>query len=128
MRCEVLCTLLGVFIKYCDVHAVARFRGNRGSCLSNDWWMFSLRRCLLFRPPRGDIPRTRVQFSRVPREFSSEFREFEFGELKSWGVVGRLSWNLRRRGIDGKGCRNSVVVEPRLRIRASLVSSSTEVL
>jgi hypothetical protein len=53
---------------YCDVHAVARFRGNRGGCLSNDWWMFprnpfqervsSLRRRLLFRPPRGHIFRT----------------------------------------------------------------------
>jgi hypothetical protein len=55
--------------------------------------MFSLR-CLLFRPPRGDIPRTGVQFSSVPREFRVQrvqSSSAEFGELKSWGVVGRLN-------------------------------------
>jgi hypothetical protein len=26
--------------RYCDVHAVACFRGNKGGCLSNDYWMF----------------------------------------------------------------------------------------
>jgi hypothetical protein len=25
---------------YCDVHAVARFRGNKGGYLGNDYWMF----------------------------------------------------------------------------------------
>jgi hypothetical protein len=44
--------------RYCDVHAVARFRGNRWGCLSNDWWMFSLRRCLISGPTRGHIPRS----------------------------------------------------------------------
>jgi hypothetical protein len=28
---------------------------------------------------------------RVPREFRVQCSEFEFGELKSWGVFGRLS-------------------------------------
>jgi hypothetical protein len=52
----------------CDVHAVARFRGNKGGYLSIDYWMFpwnpfqervfSLRMCLLCRPSRGHIFRT----------------------------------------------------------------------
>jgi hypothetical protein len=56
------------YINYCDVHAAARFRGNKEGCLSNDWWMFprnpfrervfSLRRCLLYHPSRGHIPRS----------------------------------------------------------------------
>jgi hypothetical protein len=50
---------------YCDVHAAARFRGDKGGYLGNDYWMFtwnpfqervfSLRKCLLCRPSKGHI-------------------------------------------------------------------------
>jgi hypothetical protein len=62
---------LALILKYCDLHAVARFRGNKGGYLGNDYWMFpwnpfqerifSLRKCLLYRPSRGYISRTMRQ-------------------------------------------------------------------
>jgi hypothetical protein len=90
--------------KYCDVHAVARFRGNRGSCLSNDWWMFPLRRCLLYSPTRGHIPRSGIRV-----------REFSWSWLSSWRELFGNQSELSSYPRNGrKGTRSSPEKLPKL--------------